>query len=109
MTSIVEMGMQELLELAASKTWWVWTVGVCPWSQRPILSASNLLMGDTIREFLFTMPRLLCRDELRAELFVDELNRQGGWDIDTRLAQEQRLAVLRSALPSPTVAYCGRG
>ncbi|HBP5172456.1 TPA: hypothetical protein L5674_006385 [Pseudomonas aeruginosa] len=101
-----EMSMQQLVELAAGKRWWVWTIGVCPRSGGPILCATPLLLGVT--ETLFELPLLLRLDEHRANLFVDELNRLAGWDEHITILHEKRLAAQRAALPAPTVGYFGQ-
>lgn len=100
-----EMSMQELVELAAGKRWWVWTIGVCPRTGGPILCATPLLLGVT--ESLFDLPLLLQLDEHRAHLFVSELNRLAGWDEHITSLHEKRLAAQRASLPAPTVSYTG--
>ncbi len=101
------LSINELLDLAKSREWWVWTITVSPENGMPILSASTPFFGQMPTENLFSLPMSLCLDELRADLFVSELNRLGGWDDDARYEQEQRLALLRNALPRPTVSYAG--
>ena len=100
-----EMSMQQLIELAAGKHWWVWTIGVCPRTEGPILCATPLLLGVT--EFLFELPLLLQLDEHRAHLFVSELNRLAGWDEHITSLHDKRRAAQHAALPAPTVNYIG--
>lgn len=100
-----EMSMQQLMALATSKHWWVWTIAVCPRTGGPVLCATPLLLGVTA--FLFELPMLLQIDEHRAHLFVDELNRLAGWDAHVTALHESQLAAQAASLPAPTVSYVG--
>lgn len=101
----MELRIDELLQIAGSKRWTIWTISMIPWTAQQVISGSPLC--TPLVEKLYSIPRDLLGENDRLVDLLRRMNQIGGWPPEIVIHQSQLLDDFRSGLPSPTVHYAG--
>ena len=101
----MEMTIDELMQIASSRRWTVWTVSMIPGTAEFCISSSPLCTPDV--ETLYLLPVDLIGENELMRQFVGELNRAGGWPPEVVDHQARLLRDAKACLPKPTVSYVG--
>ena len=102
----MELTIDELLQVAGSKRWTIWTVYMIPGTAQQVISGSPLCTPHVER--FYSIPGDLLGENDRLADLLRRMNQIGGWPPEIANHQSQLLEKFRSGLPSPTVQYVGQ-
>lgn len=101
----MEMTIDELMQIARSRRWTIWTISMVPGTGQLVISASPLCTPHV--EKMYAIPgELLGENDLLSDL-LGKMNHLGGWPPEIVSHQSQLLDEFRKNLPGPTVQYAG--
>jgi len=99
------MTIDELMQIARSRRWTIWTISMVPGTGQLVISASPLCTPHV--EKMYAIPgELLGENDLLSDL-LGKMNHLGGWPPEIVSHQSQLLDEFRKNLPGPTVQYAG--
>lgn len=101
----MEMTIDELMQIARSKRWTVWTISMIPGTGQLVISGSPLC--TPLVEKMYCVPGEILGEKDRLDDLLREMNRLGGWPPEVVRHQERLQSAARASLPAATVEYVG--
>lgn len=102
----MEMTIDELMQIARSKRWTVWTISMIPGTGQLVISGSPLC--TPLVEKMYFIPGECLGEKGRLDDLLREMNRLGGWPPEVVRHQERLQSAARASLPAATVEYVGK-
>src|SRR5690606_19172324 len=103
----MEMTTDELMQIARSRRWTVWTISMIPGTGQLVISGSPLC--TPLVEKLYSIPGELLGENDQLCALVKRMNQAGGWPPEVVDHQKRLLESARKGLPEPSVSYMGEG
>lgn len=101
----MEMTIGELMQIARSRRWTVWTISMVPGTGQLVISGSPLC--TPLVEKMYCVPGEILDEKDRLDDLLREMNRLGGWPPEVVRHQERLQSAARASLPAATVEYVG--
>lgn len=101
----MEMTIGELMQIARSRRWTVWSISMIPGTGQLVISGSPLC--TPLVEKMYFIPGDCLDEKGRLDDLLREMNRLGGWPPEVVRHQERLLSAARASLPATTVKYVG--
>ena len=102
----MELTVDDLIQIAASRRWTIWTVSMIPGAAQPVISGSPLCTPYV--EKMYSIPVELLGENDRLGDLLRRMNQIGGWPPEIVAHQTQLLEEFQASLPSPTVQCAGQ-